>query len=367
VNVTFLSIHPFFAAPSGTDEHMRWLADRLVERGHRAAFHVVAMRGTPAEQALLRLRRLQDERGWVFGHPVGWQLVPPPERFPPILLKGVVERALRQLGTQYVVIPSGDAILGQICLQLGYRTLVFGDHEGWLSALTDPVFRANLDGLELAVCSAAVAHVAEAELGARPWLLVPGVDPRRVVGRVRTFEERLALPIGMINAARRKGASAFADVAASLPMLRFVATPGTAAEIPVPMPANVNEANPRNAMRAFYGSLQMLLVPSLWFEPWSRLVTEAQLNGIPVLGTDRGGLIEVLSETPIPVRQWALEPWKDPIVTSSVARGLADRIAQLREPDVYRDAVERGMAKALAVQDAAIASVDRLEAVITAG
>jgi glycosyltransferase involved in cell wall biosynthesis len=118
------------------------------------------------------------------------------------------------------------------------------------------------------------------------------------------------------------------------------------------------------AMRAFYGSLQLLVVPSLWFEAWGRVVTEAQLNGIPVLGTDRGGLPEVLSEPPIAVRQWALEPWKDPVITTGIARQLADAIARIREPAAYQDAVVRGYEKAQETQKRARASVDHLEQVL---
>ena len=364
MKVLFLGIHPFFASPNGSDEHMRWLADRLVERGHVAAFHTIAMRDTPAEGALIRARRLRGADGRIHGHPVGWHIVPPADRFPPLLYKGVVARAIEAHAADFVIIPGGDALLGQFCRQNGAPTLVIGCHGAWVAALADPIFKANLEGLSVAAVSAAVADVALAEIGVRPWLLPHGIDPERVVGRLRTYDERLKLPIGMVNASRRKGAPVLADVAASLPMLRFVATRSTDAEIPVPMPTNVTDAGVRTSMRAFYGNLQMLLVPSLWFEAGARVVTEAQLNGIPVLGTDRGALVEALSEAPFPVRQWVLEPWKDPIVASSIARPMAERIAALRAPDAYRDAVIRGLQRATAHQEAALASVDRLEAVM---
>ncbi len=362
MNVTILAIHPFFVVPSGMDAHMRWLADRLVERGHDVAFHVIAHKAPEVETGLMRLQGLRDKNKRVFGHRMGWTMVPPPDRFPPLLYKGALKRALEALQTDYVILPSGDAILGQLCLQAGFRTLVVGCHEAWVHALTDPIFKANLEGLDVAAVSQAVAHIAAGELGYVPWLLINGVDEERVVGRLRTYEERMALPIGMVNCARRKGGAVFADIAASLPTLSFVTTSSTASEIPVPMPTNVTDVGHKLAMRAFYGSLQMLLVPSLWFEAWGRVVTEAQLNGIPVIGTDRGGLPEVLSEPPIPVRQWALEPWKDPVITAGVARHMANAIAAIRAPDAYRDAVVRGFEKAQETQRRALASMDRLEA-----
>lgn len=366
MNITVVAIHPFFVVPSGMDAHMRWLADRLVERGHRVTFHVVAHQSVQTEAALMRLQGMRDEKNRVYGHPLGWSMVPPAENFPPLLFKGVLKRALGKLDTDYVIVPSGDAILGQICLQLGYPTLVVGCHDSWCKALTDPIFRANLEGLDVCVVSQAMARIAADELGYTPWLLINGVDEARVVGRLRDYKERLDLPIGMVNCARRKGGNVLADVAASLPSMSFVTTSSTASEIPVPMPGNVRDVGTKTAMRAFYGSLQMLIVPSMWFEAWGRVVTEAQLNGIPVIGTDRGGLPEVLSEPPIPVRQWALDPWKDPIITAAVARGFADAIHALRNRDAYHDAVVRGLEKADAVQAAALRSVDRLEAAMNA-
>ncbi len=45
-------------------------------------------------------------------------------------------------------------------------------------------------------------------------------------------------------------------------------------------------------MRPVYGRTRVLLVPSLWEEPWGRVVTEAQVSGIPVLARNVGGLPE---------------------------------------------------------------------------
>ena len=45
-------------------------------------------------------------------------------------------------------------------------------------------------------------------------------------------------------------------------------------------------------MRPVYGRARVLLAPSVWWECWGRVTTEASLNGIPSLITSSGGLAE---------------------------------------------------------------------------
>lgn len=45
-------------------------------------------------------------------------------------------------------------------------------------------------------------------------------------------------------------------------------------------------------MKPIYAATRVLLAPSLWWESWSSVVSEAVLNSIPVLASNSGGLIE---------------------------------------------------------------------------
>jgi glycosyltransferase involved in cell wall biosynthesis len=47
-------------------------------------------------------------------------------------------------------------------------------------------------------------------------------------------------------------------------------------------------------MTKIYGECKILLVPSVWEEAYGRVVTEAQISGIPVVASDRGGLPEAV-------------------------------------------------------------------------
>ena len=63
-------------------------------------------------------------------------------------------------------------------------------------------------------------------------------------------------------------------------------------------------------MAATYGRARLLLIPSQWQEAWGRVASEAQINGIPVVGSDIGGLPEAIGPGGIlvppkaPVESW---------------------------------------------------------------
>jgi glycosyltransferase involved in cell wall biosynthesis len=57
---------------------------------------------------------------------------------------------------------------------------------------------------------------------------------------------------------------------------------------------NVALHPPTRDMRQFYRTARIVLMPSQWEETWGRIATEAHVNGIPVLGSDRGGLPDAI-------------------------------------------------------------------------
>lgn len=57
-------------------------------------------------------------------------------------------------------------------------------------------------------------------------------------------------------------------------------------------PPNIAWVEPCADLRPYYHQAKLVLAPSVWDEPWCRVVSEAQISGIPVLATRRGGLPE---------------------------------------------------------------------------
>ena len=59
---------------------------------------------------------------------------------------------------------------------------------------------------------------------------------------------------------------------------------------------NVIETENTKDMKSIYARARLLLVPSFWFESAGRVILEAQLNGIPVMGSSSGGIPEMIGK-----------------------------------------------------------------------
>lgn len=129
---------------------------------------------------------------------------------------------------------------------------------------------------------------------------------------------------------------------------------------------NITLHPPTNDMRPLYSRTRVLLAPSQLDEAWGRVATEAHINGIPVLASDRGGFAEsvgpggLLVPSDAPLADWAAAfstLWDDP---ASYANYVDKALAYSKRPeidpaviastfvDVARDFVDGRATKALA-------------------
>ena len=108
---------------------------------------------------------------------------------------------------------------------------------------------------------------------------------------------------------------------------------------------NVHWRNWGLDMKPVYLVAKLILAPSRWEEGWGRVVSEAQVSGIPALASRRGGLPESVGPGGILIEPDAeLSEWEQALATmwddSSVYRSLADAAAaHARRSDFQEDAV----------------------------
>ncbi len=127
-------------------------------------------------------------------------------------------------------------------------------------------------------------------------VVLPLVDPRYYVTEMTP--ERVLF----VNTVPRKGVEIAFALAERRPDIQFdfvvswILNPAQRAELGAraAKAGNIQLHPPTNDMRPLYARARLLLVPSLWEECWGRVATEAQMNGIPVLGSNRGGLPQAI-------------------------------------------------------------------------
>jgi glycosyltransferase involved in cell wall biosynthesis len=90
---------------------------------------------------------------------------------------------------------------------------------------------------------------------------------------------------------------------------------------------NVRIIGHQTDMRPVYASTRALLLPSLWHESGARVIAEAQINGIPILGSNTGGSAELIGQggvmfdipeefrekKTIPATEDVIRPWLEEI------------------------------------------------------
>ncbi|MEM7586454.1 MAG: glycosyltransferase [Acidobacteriota bacterium] len=151
--------------------------------------------------------------------------------------------------------------------------------------------------------------------------------------------------VTLINASSIKGMPIFLELAQRLPDVAFavVVTWGKLQrddqqkldELP-----NVQVLKPLSPVEPIYDLTRVLLVPSLWEDPFPRVVNEAMQRGIPVIASDRGGIPEAKHGVPyvLPVNPYrrALD-YDNPAPRQDVEPWLEALQRLLEDPAHYQE------------------------------
>jgi glycosyltransferase involved in cell wall biosynthesis len=146
-----------------------------------------------------------------------------------------------------------------------------------------------------------VPCVANSKFTAEKYRAAHGIDcivvyPFMSLENYRTNTSRAN--VTFINPLVHKGAALALKMARACPDIPFcfveVLPPTDEIKTEIAALPNVKLLPPQKDMRKVYGKCKILLAPSLWEEAYGRVATEAQISGIPVIASNRGGLPEAV-------------------------------------------------------------------------
>jgi glycosyltransferase involved in cell wall biosynthesis len=120
--------------------------------------------------------------------------------------------------------------------------------------------------------------------------------------------------VTMINFRQEKGSELFKELARVMPGKKFLAINSwqTFNKGEKKQQANLYIEGPYEDVREVYKKTQILLVPSFGEEIFARVILEAMINGIPVIGSNVGGISEALGQNGVLINDFNnINSWKN--------------------------------------------------------
>lgn len=258
----------------------------------RARGHEVAVLGGLTGEGWIGLRgRLAlkvQRRGYVRDDGLGYPV------FRAWFAWEAAERVARDFGAEVAVFQSRLPVrLAEAVDRKALRTFIYlrnverDDLGGEPGLLTDTGFIAN-------------SHFTARRFAESDNLSAPVIYP--LVDRDRYRVESSATNVTFINPHPRKGLDVAVAMARRFPEIPFAFVrswalgPEEEAALQQSLLGldNVTLRPSTRDMKSVYGEARIVLAPSRWEEAFGRIAAEAQVSGIPVVGSDRGGLPEAI-------------------------------------------------------------------------
>jgi len=195
-----------------------------------------------------------------------------------------------------------------------------------------------------------ILYLANSDFTAQRWRALCGLDC--VVVPPLVLPERYFVPqhgdnVLFVNPTQIKGVEIMFALAGACPDIPFLVAESwglnpqwrnhclqRAALLP-----NMEWQPPTRDMRALYARARTLLMPSLWEESYGRTVVEAQINGIPVVASNRGALPEVVGAGGLVVDAHApLDEWEQALRQAYQPSVVYDQLSEQARQQAYHTA-----------------------------
>jgi glycosyltransferase involved in cell wall biosynthesis len=326
----------------------------LIERGHDVHLLSALVGGGAIglrAKILMRLRRTRAVRDRVLGYPT-WRAWYPWDAIEEVVARGQYEAAV-VLGHSAIRMAKAVQATGPRFL-MGFQDVELGSSGSGLAELGQVHGVANSDFTR---------GFFQARFGLDPIVVHPIIEAAKYrtepSGRYVTF----------VNPDAKKGLDVAIGAAAACPDLPFLfvegwpLTPAQRTTLTARLAAVPNVTLHPSApdMRAIYRQSRIMLVPSQWEEAFGRVAAEAQFSGIPVIGSDRGGLPEAIGDGgevidwQAPASVWAeslRRIWNDPLAYERLsAAALRHAARPALDPVRQLDAWERAIRTVAEVGD----------------
>lgn len=196
----------------------------------------------------------------------------------------------------------------------------------------------------------AILYLANSEFTAQRWRALCGLEcvvvPPLVLPE-RYFVAERGDGVLFVNPTQIKGVEIMFTLAEACPDIPFLVSESwglnphwrdyclqRARELP-----NITWNAPTRDMRSLYALARTLLMPSLWEESYGRTVVEAQINGIPVVASNRGALPEVVGAGGLLVDAHASSiEWELALRQAYMPSSVYDELAGLARAQAFRTA-----------------------------
>jgi len=177
--------------------------------------------------------------------------------------------------------------------------------EKWLEWNKKAIINSNL----VIANSYFVANITEKWTGIIPEILYPTINLKNY----KTLNQKREY-ITMIKPSKEKGIEIFLKIVKNTPNEKFLIVGGNRilkVKKQLYKLNNLKIINWTNDMGSVYNKTKILLTPSMWEEPFGRVIIEAGINNIPIIASYRGGLPEAVGDGGIVINDiYNISLWK---------------------------------------------------------